>query len=362
MLADLEKADHAAAARAEASAREEAKLGEGEAALAALEEKAREAFALLAVPPGLSLPESFLLVEAGRARAARRREIVELELPALSHALPADPDEAIAARLDQLAEEVEERLSSLGAGIAELAVHPEPEAARRAAEAARQGVAQLEEERLAAEREVSQKAFEGGGRAREADEQLAAAEAARDRALLYRDALDAARDALASAATTAYGDFRSGLARASREILASCRLPYEAMEFGEDLSVTVVARGGRPVTRGEIAGSVSTGAREQLHLVARLAALRHLGTGSRGLPLVLDDPLVGTDDARFAAVLGFLLEDVLHDRPVLVVSCHEERHERWRSSLPPAAASRVRRVRLARRGGEPELTAPAAGE
>lgn len=362
ILADLERADHAAAARAEASAREEAKLDEEAAALAALEERAREALSLLGVPPGLPLAESFLFVEAGRARAARRREILELELPALSHALPADPDEAIAARLDELAGEVEERLAALGAEVADLAVLPEPEAARRAAEAARQRAAQLEEERLAAEREVAQRAFEGGGRAREADEQLAAAEAARDRALLYRDALDAARDALASAATTAYGDFRSGLARASREILGSCRLPYEAMEFGEDLSVTVVAKGGRPVTRGELAGSVSTGAREQLHLVARLAALRHLGTGSRGLPLVLDDPLVGTDDARFAAVLGFLLEDVLHDRPVLVVSCHEERHEKWRASLPAAAAARVRRVRLPRRGTEPELTGPAAGE
>ena len=70
-----------------------------------------------------------------------------------------------------------------------------------------------------------------------------------------------AREVLASAATTTYGDFRSGLARASREILAACRLPYESLEFGEDLSVTVVARGGRPVTRADLAASVATGAR-----------------------------------------------------------------------------------------------------
>ena len=362
ILADLERTDHAAAARSEASAREEARLDEEGRALAALEAQAREALVLLGVPAGLPLAESLLFVEAGRSRAARRREIVELELPALAHALPADPDEAIAIRLDELAVEVEDRLAALGAEVGDLAVPAEPEAARRAAEGARLRVEQLEEERLAAEREVSQRAFEGGGRSREAEEQLAAAETARDRALLYRDALDAAREALSSAATTAYGDFRSGLGRASREILSSCRLPYEAMEFAEDLSVTVVARGGRPVTRGELAGSVSTGAREQLRLVARLAALRHLGTGPRGLPLVLDDPFVGTDDARFAAVLGFLLEDVLRERPVLLVSCHEERHERWRASLPVESAARVRRVRLPRRAGEPELTEPPAGE
>ena len=129
----------------------------------------------------------------------------------------------------------------------------------------------------------------------------------------------------------------------------------------------------RPVAshawRNQAISSVSTGAREQLHLVARLAALRHLGTGPRGLPLLLDDPLVGADDERFAAVLSFLVEDVLVERPVLLVSCHEKRHERWLASLPPETAARVRRVRLPERGGglppaEPgsELTPPPGGE
>ena len=127
------------------------------------------------------------------------------------------------------------------------------------------------------------------------------------------------------------------------------------------------------MTRADLAASVSTGAREQLHLVARLAVLRHLGTGTKGLPLLLDDPLVGTDDERFRAVLGFLIEDLLVDRPALLVSCHEERHERWLGALPPVLASRVRRVRLSGRGGAsptgapaadagPELTPPPGGE
>ncbi|MFN7988161.1 MAG: AAA family ATPase [Thermoanaerobaculia bacterium] len=365
ILADLEKADHAIAAREEAFSREEARLLEEETALRALEERMAGLLAGLSVPAGLSLPEALLYVDAGRARAARRKQILDVELPALSHALPLDPDETIAERLDALSAEAVSRLSGLGATVDDLAVPSEPEAARRAAEAARAEAASLEEERLKSEKDLAQKAFEGGGRAREVEEQLAVAEAARDRALLYRDALDVAREVLAAAATTTYGDFRSGLARASREILAACRLPYEALEFGEDLSVTVVARGGRPVTRADLAASVSTGAREQLHLVARLAALRHLGTGPRGLPLLLDDPLVGTDDERFAAVLGFLVEDVLAERPALLVSCHAERHERWAASLPPALAGRVRRVRLGRRNGAgdgAELTPLPGGE
>jgi len=369
ILSDLEKADHAAAARDEAISREEARLAGEAAAIAEIEEKAAALLAGAGVPAGLSLPESFLLVEAGRARAGRRREILEVELPALSRVPAPDPDGAVAARLATLSAEVEARLNDAGARPEELTVPSEPEAARRAAEAARERAAQAEEARLAAEREVAQKAFEGAGRAREVEEQLAAAESVRERALLFRDALDAAREVLTAAATTTYGDFRAGLARASREILSACRLPYEALDFAEDLSVTAVARGGRPVTRADLAASVSTGAREQLHLVARLAALRHLGTGPKGLPLLLDDPLVGTDDGRFGAVLAFLLEDVLVERPVLLVSCHEGRHERWLATLPASLAARVRRVRLPRRpagpsaGGEAtELTAPPGGE
>ncbi|MBK9966823.1 MAG: hypothetical protein IPP07_18855 [Holophagales bacterium] len=350
ILADLEKADHAAAAREEAATRDQAKLREEDLALAGLEEKIVGLLVHLQVPPGLSLAESFLLVEAGRARAARRKVIVESELPALALAPPPDADESVAKRLSRLSAEVETRLSDLSAAVSDLDVLPEPEAARRAAEAARQKTAGLEGERQGAEKELAQRAFEGGGKARETEEQLALAEAARERAVLFRDALDVAREVLASAATTTYGDFRSGLAQASREILAGCHLPYESLEFGEDLSVTVVARGGRPVTRADLAASVSTGAREQLHLVARLATLRHLGTGPKGLPLLLDDPLVGTDDDRFRAVLGFLLEELLVERPALLVSCHEERHERWHASLPPALAARVRRVRLPRHG------------
>ncbi len=351
ILADLEKADHAAAAREEAAERDEVRLREEETVLAGLEEKLFELLARFGVPPGLSLAESLLVVEAGRARSARRKAILEVELPALSAGATPEADDTFAERLERLEAEVGSRLAGVDASVGDLVVPSEPEAARRAAEAERQKAAQLEEERQAAEKDLAQRAFEGGGRAREVEEQLAVAEAARERAVLFRDALDVARDALASAASTTYGDFRGGLARASMEILAACRLPYESLEFGEDLSVTVVARGGRPVTRADLAASVSTGAREQLHLVARLAALRHLGTGPKCLPLLLDDPLVGTDDERFRAVLSFLLEDLLVDRPALLVSCHVERHERWWAALPPALASRVRRVRLPGRTG-----------
>ena len=134
---------------------------------------------------------------------------------------------------------------------------------------------------------------------------------------------------------------------ASREILATWQTQYEALEFGDDLSVSVLVRGGRVATRAEIQTGLSTGAREQLHLTARLAALRYLGTGASGVPLLLDDPLVGADDERFLAVMRFLATDVLRERPVLVVSCHGWRHERLLAALPAEVVERLTRVSLA---------------
>ncbi len=139
----------------------------------------------------------------------------------------------------------------------------------------------------------------------------------------------------------------AGSRAASRAILESWRVPYEALEFADDLSLTAVARGGRVATKGEIQGALSTGAREQLHLTARLAVLRYLGTGAEGVPLLLDDPLTGADDERFVSVMRFLASNVLAERPVLLVSCHGWRHEKLLEALPPDVSGRLARVSLA---------------
>jgi hypothetical protein len=155
-----------------------------------------------------------------------------------------------------------------------------------------------------------------------------------------------------------YGDFRRGLQSASREILATWQTPYEALEFGDDLALSALVRGGRVATKAEIQSGLSTGAREQLHLTARLAALRYLGTGASGVPLLLDDPLVGADDDRFLAVMRFLATDVLGERPVLLVSCHGWRHERLLEALPPEVVRKLARVSLAPYSSRPDAPGP----
>ncbi len=352
-LADADRAEQGRTARAEALRLRGEILNRQTAELNEVELRLWSVLARLEIPSGLGLSDALLMAEAGRARAARRREILEVELPALEARMGADVV-ALAGRIAELRDEVAARVASLGVRQEDLAVASTPEAARRAAEEARAREKAAEEERLAAEREVAARSREGGQTAREAEEALLEAEGVLERALLFRDALDLAREALAAAASSAYGDFRRGLAEASRRMMTACGLPYEGLEFGEDLSVTLVARGGRVLTRAELAAAVSTGTREQVHLLARLAALRHLGTGSRGVPLLLDDALAGADDVRFSSVMRFLVEDVRKERPVLAVSCHGWRHDRWLAELPPELRDRVRRVALGRSRGSSE--------
>jgi hypothetical protein len=341
--ARLEEDRTAAAVRA----REEERLAREGADLAALEDRLRAAFARAGAPPGLAIAEAFAFVEAGRRRAARRKELLEVELPARREAVRDEEIAELTERIAALGSEVRAKLEGLGADETALAEAPAPEAARRAAGEARAALEAAEGESLAAERELGAAARRGGERARDCEESLDEAESFLRRATLFRDALDLAHRTLAGAAAAVYGDFRRGLSRASRVILESWHLPYEALEFADDLSLTAVARGGRVATKGEIQNALSTGAREQLHLTARLAVLRYLGTGAEGVPLLLDDPLTGADDERFVSVMRFLASNVLAERPVLLVSCHGWRHERLLEALPPEVSERLARVSLA---------------
>ena len=337
-------------------AREEERLAREGADLAALEDRLRAAFARAGAPPGLAVAEAFAFVEAGRRRAARWKELLEVELPARREAVRDEEIGELTERVASLAAEVLSRLGSLGADETAL---PEaaPEAARRAAAVARAALEAAEGECLAAERELGAAARRGGERARACEESLDEAEAFLVRATLFRDALDLAHRTLTGAAAAVYGDFRRGLSRASRAILESWRVPYEALEFSDDLSLTAVARGGRVSTKGEIESALSTGAREQLHLTARLAVLRYLGTGAEGVPLLLDDPLTGADDERFVSVMRFLASNVLAERPVLLVSCHGWRHEKLLEALPAEVSARLTRVSLATFSSKPAVAA-----
>ncbi len=346
--------------REEVLAKESERLAREDADLRDLERRLRDALAATGVPAGLPLAEALLAVEAGRRKAAKLRQLQEHELPARREAEGAGDPGALAARLAALDAEIARRTSGTGGAVPEPVGTPEE--ARRAAEQSRAALSRAEDGRLAAERMLAAAAREGGDGARDVEEDIETAEALLVRATLFRDAVELARTSLGAAAKSVYSDFRRGLNEASRAILSTWRTPYEALEFSDELTLSALVKGGRVATRTEIESGLSTGAREQLHLTARLAALRYLGTGVAGVPLLLDDPLVGADDERFVAVMRFLATEVLSERPVLVVSCHAWRHERLLAALGEAAAGRLARVSLAPFSSRPAPAVRGNGE
>ncbi len=346
VLVELGRVRQESRTREEVLAKESERLAREDADLRDLERRLRDALAATGVPQGLPIAEALLAVEAGRRKAAKFRQLQDHELPARREAETAGDPEELAARIDALDAEIARRTAEAGGDAAAAGVSGTPEEARRAAEEARAALARAEDERAAAERALAAAARAGGDTARDVEEDLETFTALLARATVFRDAVDLARESLGGAAASVYSDFRRGLNEASRAILATWRTPYEALEFSDDLTLSARVKGGRIATKTEIEAGLSTGAREQLHLTARLAALRYLGTGAAGVPLLLDDPLVGADDERFVAVMRFLATEVLGERPVLVVSCHAWRHERLLAALGDAAP-RLARVSLA---------------
>ena len=84
------------------------------------------------------------------------------------------------------------------------------------------------------------------------------------------------------------------------------------------------------------AGSLSTGAIQQLYLAMRLAIMSHLDHDRERLPVFIDEVLVNWDAARRGR--GFqLLRELSQTRQVFVMTCHE----RWAEELIDAGANRV---------------------
>lgn len=66
--------------------------------------------------------------------------------------------------------------------------------------------------------------------------------------------------------------------------------------------------------------SLSDGTREQLAVLVRMGFAHILATRGAPVPLVLDDPLVYSDDERLAAMCG-ALNGAAHTYQIVVLTC-----------------------------------------
>lgn len=99
-----------------------------------------------------------------------------------------------------------------------------------------------------------------------------------------------------------------------------------SVEIGDDLSLVSRSLSGRTVAWNVL----STGAREQMGLIVRLAAAQ-LVDPDDGVPVVLDDALVHSDRIRTRRVLEQLATGAGNTQ-IVVLTCAPERYDRIASA------------------------------
>ncbi|WP_121118206.1 AAA family ATPase [Croceibacterium ferulae] len=127
---------------------------------------------------------------------------------------------------------------------------------------------------------------------------------------LLRDVLDSAREELSQ---QVIGPVAKRAARHIGRILPGC-----APSFDAALNLHAIRRDG--VEEG--CEHLSKGTQEQLAVLSRVAFAELLGEQGQPVSLVLDDPLVWSDDLRLDAMID-LLEEVAGTMQVIVLTCRE---------------------------------------
>ena len=172
-------------------------------------------------------------------------------------------------------------------------------------------------------------------------------EAAARKASRFAAAVRMAADLLREISRESYEEWATALNERANRTLVHLNPGYRDLRFDTDLSFTLeeVATG-RRLDRDAVDTQLSAGARDQIYLAIRLAVSDYFSAGKVKLPLILDDALATADDNRFDRALTFLAERISPHHQVLLLSCHEARHERFRQQHPDLYDARILRLSL----------------
>ena len=99
--------------------------------------------------------------------------------------------------------------------------------------------------------------------------------------------------------------------------------PEAGLDFKDKFSLDALTRAGEK----EEFASLSDGTREQLAVLVRMSFAKIIAERGAPMPLILDDPLVYSDDARLAAMCR-ALEDAAAGHQVILLTCRERAFEK----------------------------------
>lgn len=239
-------------------------------------------------------------------------------------------DDQLAAQAEQKAQVLAERRSNYEAVLAERdSMNPEvlrmeQQRAKEAYEALQQRI--NADERAERDLVIELRTLGQRGLAEELEQKRGALEIAqRDLERVEADAkawkllLETLRDAEREAKETFLGPVRKRLQPYLRMLFPEAELRLNE----DDLEIASLHRGGveEPFT------TLSIGAREQVAVLTRLALADLLREKGRPVVLILDDPLVNSDDERFQRMELALRKAAELSLQILILTCHEARYE-----------------------------------
>ncbi|WP_437314418.1 AAA family ATPase [Sorangium sp. So ce385] len=114
--------------------------------------------------------------------------------------------------------------------------------------------------------------------------------------------------------------------------------PGTEIRMTRDLKLDKVVRRGAEEDFGQLSG----GTREQLSVIVRLSLARVMARDKRPLPLILDDTMGWTDDARFLSMVQ-ILRDAASELQIILLTCHPDRFSRFQAEYS-ADLDRLREV------------------
>ncbi len=159
--------------------------------------------------------------------------------------------------------------------------------------------------------------------------------------LLHTSAsLKIARDTLLKLAQKTHMIFSDRLSDITRDLLRQVGSEYESLHFDADMRITVKRRGQRSPISVDDQSLIASGTRQQLYFVARIAVNMFL-SHERRLPIILDEPFCAFDDDRFVKVMRTLINTVSQEHQVIILSCHQKRHDWFIEQLPAREKQKV---------------------
>lgn len=163
--------------------------------------------------------------------------------------------------------------------------------------------------------------LEGGAgladRSAAAQEEAEAARIALQRVTAEADTLKLLRDTLDEAHNETSAQFVGPVAKRAKQHIERL-LPGCELRFSEDLALVSVSRGGLP----EDCEQLSKGTQEQLAILTRIAFADMLLEQGRPVSLILDDPLVYSDDGRLDTMIEILSEAATRMQ-VILLTCRD---------------------------------------